>query len=96
MFDFVSNKPEGDDWQIRIRGSSMWVSYGDEDAKVQDLGTAKLTKKEIDKVWKLVDAIDIPDRKKARRTRTKATSSSACASPATTSRTSATTTRTRS
>ena len=29
--DFVSNKPEGDDWEIRVRGSSLWASYGDQD-----------------------------------------------------------------
>ena len=38
MFDFVSNKPEGDDWQIRIRGSSLWASFSHEDS-TDDLGT---------------------------------------------------------
>lgn len=66
MFDFVSNKPEGDDWQIRIRGSSMWASYSaEEDTK--DLGTKNLTAKETRKVWTLIDAIDIPERKKGKK-----------------------------
>lgn len=66
MFDFVSNKPEGDDWQIRIRGSSMWASFSHEDAS-DDLGTKNLTRKEMSKVWKLIDALELPDRKKGKK-----------------------------
>jgi hypothetical protein len=66
MFDFVSNKPDGDDWQIRIRGSSMWASYSHEDS-TDDLGTKNLNAKESKKVWKLIDAIDIPERKKGKK-----------------------------
>ena len=65
MFDFVSNMPEGDDWQIRIRDNSLWVAYGDGD-KVSDLGTKPLSKKETNKFWSLVDEVDIPGRKKGR------------------------------
>jgi hypothetical protein len=65
MFDFVSNMPEGDDWQIRVRDSSLWCAYGDGE-KVKELGTANLTTKETDKLWKLVDAVEIPDRKKGK------------------------------
>ena len=42
MFDFVSNMPEGDDWQIRVRDSSLWAAYGDGE-KVKEVGTANLT-----------------------------------------------------
>ena len=63
MFDFVSNMPEGDDWQIRFRDNSLWAAYGDRD-QVKELGTKPLTKKETDKLWELVDALEIPDRKK--------------------------------
>jgi hypothetical protein len=66
QFDFVSNKPDGDDWQIRIRGTSMWASYAHEDSEDQ-LGTVNLTNKESTKVWKLVDDIDIPDHKKGKK-----------------------------
>jgi hypothetical protein len=66
QFDFVSNKPDGDDWQIRIRGSSLWASYAHEDS-TDPLGTTNLTNKETDKVWKLVDAIGIADRKKGKK-----------------------------
>ena len=66
MFDFVSNMPEGDDWQIRIRDDSLWAAYGDGD-KVNELGTKSLTKKETDKLWTLVDAIDIPEHKKGQK-----------------------------
>ena len=66
MFDFVSNKPEGDDWQIRIRGSSMWASYSNEDTS-DELGTRNLTDKETRKVWKLIDKLEIPQRKKGKK-----------------------------
>ena len=66
MFDFVSNKPEGDDWQIRIRGSSMWASFSHEDSS-DDLGTKNLNRKETAKVWKLIDALEIPERKKGKK-----------------------------
>jgi hypothetical protein len=65
-FDFVSNKPELDDWQIRITGSSMWVSYGRDDS-TDKLGSFNLTEKESRKLWKLIDALDIPNRKKGKK-----------------------------
>ena len=65
-FDFVSNKPELDDWQIRVTGSSMWISYGREDS-TDKLGTINLTEKETRKLWKLIDALDIPGRKHGKR-----------------------------
>jgi hypothetical protein len=64
-FDFVSNKPEEDDWQIRITGSSMWVSFA-KDKSVDKLGSFNLTDKESRKVWDLIDALDIPNRKKGK------------------------------
>jgi len=65
-FDFVSNKPEQDEWQIRVTGSSMWVSYA-RDASADKLGSINLTDKETRKLWKLIDAIDIPNRKKGKK-----------------------------
>ena len=65
-FDFVSFKPEEDEWQIRITGASMWVSYAkNEDA--DKLGSINLTEKETNKVWNLIDALDIPNRKKGKK-----------------------------
>ncbi len=61
-FDFVSNKPDQDDWQIRITGSSMWVSYSRK-ASSDKLGSINLTDKEARKLWTLIDALDIPNRK---------------------------------
>jgi hypothetical protein len=66
MFDFVSNKPEGDDWQIRIRGSSMWASFSHEEES-DDLGNTNLNRKETTKVWKLIDALEIAERKKGKK-----------------------------
>lgn len=66
MFDFVSYKPDGDDWQIRIRGSSLWASYSTEDNS-DELPSKNLSDKETAKVWKLIDAIEIPERKKGKK-----------------------------
>ncbi len=66
MFDFVSYKPDGDDWQIRIRGSSMWASYSNEDTS-DELPSKNLSDKETNKVWKLIDALEIPERKKGKK-----------------------------
>lgn len=66
MFDFVSNRPEGDDWQIRIRGSSLWASYASAE-EVEDLGTKNLARKETRKVWDLIDRLEIGARKKGKK-----------------------------
>lgn len=63
QFDFISNMPDGDDWQIRVRDSSLWAAYG-EGEEVKELGTANMSNKDTSKLWELVDAIEIPDRKK--------------------------------
>ncbi len=65
QLDFVSNMPEGDDWQIRVRDSSLWAAYGD-GKKVKELGTANLSSKDTNKLWAVIDAIEIPGRKKGR------------------------------
>ncbi len=65
-FDFVSYKPEEDEWQIRVTGSSMWVSYAKE-TSADKLGSINLTEKETNKLWNLIDALDIPNRKKGKK-----------------------------
>lgn len=66
MLDFVTNKPDGDDWQIRIRGTSMFVAYAHEDSS-DKLGTQNLDEKEAEKLWDMVDKLDIPSRKKGKK-----------------------------
>ena len=61
-FDFVSTKPDGTEWTIRIRGTAMWVGYAKK-TKTDELGSFNLSDTESDKLWNLVDAIDIPSRK---------------------------------
>jgi hypothetical protein len=61
-FDFVSNMPDLDEWVIRVTGSSMWVSFAQEESS-DKLGSINLTDNETRKLWKLIDALDIPDRK---------------------------------
>ncbi len=66
MFDFVSNLPDGDDWQIRIRDDSMWAAYAN-GADEKQLGTVNLDPKESRKVWKLIDELDLGGRKKGKK-----------------------------
>ena len=66
MFDLISNKPDGDDWQIRIRDSSMWVAYASGTDETQ-LGTVNLDKAETGKVWQLIDDLDLGGRDKGER-----------------------------
>lgn len=66
MFDFVSNMPQDDDWQIRIRGSSLWAAYSHDD-KADELGAVNLDPTETKKIWKLIDAIGISERKKGKK-----------------------------
>ena len=61
MFDLVSNKPDGDDWQIRIRDSSMWAAYASGTDETQ-LGTVNLDAAETKKIWKMIDDLDLGGR----------------------------------
>jgi hypothetical protein len=65
MFDFVSNKPDGDQWTIRIRGASMYVAYALA-RKADDLGSVTLSDKEAKRVWKLIDAVGVKRRKRGK------------------------------
>jgi hypothetical protein len=66
MFDFVSYKPEGDDWQIRIREDSIWASYADGEDST-DFGAKSMSSKETEKVWQLIDDLALDERKKGRK-----------------------------
>jgi hypothetical protein len=65
-FDFVSNKPEGDDWNIQIRGTSLFASYAREDSVDKLGGAINITQQESNKLWKLIDALDLENRKKGK------------------------------
>ncbi len=65
-FDFVSNRPEGDDWTIRVRGSALWASHADKE-DVQTLGSANLSDKDAKRMWKLIDALELSTRKKGKK-----------------------------
>lgn len=65
-FDFVSNKPEGDDWTIRVRGSSLWASYAEGEA-TQSFPPANMSSKDTTKLWELIDALDLANRKKGKK-----------------------------
>jgi len=64
-FDFESTKPNGASWTIRIRGTGMWVAYA-KGEKDDDLGSFNLTGEQADKVWEMVDAVDIPNRREGK------------------------------
>jgi hypothetical protein len=66
-FDFVSNKPEGDEWDIRVRGTSMWASYARDDSTDKLGGAVNITDKESRKIWRLVDQLDLENRKKGQK-----------------------------
>lgn len=66
MFDFVSNQPEGGDWQIRIRGSSLWASFAD-GPDVQDLGTTTLDRTDTRRIWDLIDRLELADRSRGKK-----------------------------
>lgn len=65
MFDYVSMTADGDQWEIRIRGTSMWLAYSLED-KSESFNPVNLSNVESEKVWKLVDLIDLPSRRRGK------------------------------
>jgi hypothetical protein len=64
-FEFISNLPDGEDWQVRVRDSSMWASYSEGETS-QSYKPVNLDKKETAKLWDLVDKLQMPDRKKGK------------------------------
>lgn len=65
MFDYVAMSPEGDQWEVRLRGNAMWVAYSLED-KLESFRPVNLTKAEADKVWALVEKIDLSSRRRGK------------------------------
>ena len=65
MFDYVSMTADGDQWEVRLRGTSMWIAYSLED-KAESFKPVNLAAAESEKVWKLVDLIDLPSRRRGR------------------------------
>ncbi len=64
-FDFVSTKPDGAEWTIRIRGTAMWVGYA-KGKKTDELGSFNLSDAEYTKLWALVDTVDVPSRREGK------------------------------
>jgi len=64
-FDFVSTKPDGAEWTIRVRGNALWVAYA-KGSKADELGSIRLDDHETEKLWALVDAVDVPHRRKGK------------------------------
>jgi hypothetical protein len=62
-FDFVSTKPDGGEWTIRVRGNSLWVAYS-KGTRSDELGSIRLDDHEMDKLWTLVDRVDVPHRRR--------------------------------
>lgn len=65
MFDYVSMSADGDQWEVRIRGNSMWIAYSLED-KSESFKPVSLDAPEIAKVWKLIEILDLPSRRRGR------------------------------
>ena len=58
MFDFVSGKPDGEEWTIHCRGDSMWVAFSTA-TQSKDYGEATLTATESKTLWRLIDAVEV-------------------------------------
>lgn len=61
MFDFVSAKPDGSEWTVRVRGDSMWVAYAD-GSEAKELDAVTLSSKEARRLWTLIEDAAIYDR----------------------------------
>jgi hypothetical protein len=61
MFDFISSKPDGSEWTIRVRGNSLWVAWSTA-KEAKDLGPVTLADKEAAKLWKLIERLDMFER----------------------------------
>jgi hypothetical protein len=60
-FDFVSSKPDGSEWTLRLRGSSLWVAYSEED-RFDELGAVRLDDAQLARVWELIENVGVLDR----------------------------------
>ncbi len=63
--DFVSTKPSGAEWTIRIRGRAMWVAYA-KGEKADELGSFNMSDAEVLELWQRIDAVDIPNRRRGK------------------------------
>ena len=61
VFRLVSEDEDGE-WNVRVRGDAMWVGrvIG---RREKEIGSFQLTDVQRNKLWDLVDAINIPERK---------------------------------
>lgn len=64
-FEWISNLPDGEDWQVRLRDSSLWASYSEGETS-KEYKAVNLDKKETRKLWELIDNLQLPDRKKGK------------------------------
>lgn len=64
-FDFVSTKPSGAEWTIRIRGRAMWVAYA-KGEKADELGSFNLSDAEVEELWQRIDNVDVPNRRRGK------------------------------
>jgi len=62
----ISNLPDGEDWQVRVRDSAMWAGYSEGD-DMKEYKPVNLDAKETRKLWQLIDNLDLPARKKGKR-----------------------------
>jgi hypothetical protein len=64
MFDFVSHKPDGSEWTVRIRGDSMWIAFSTA-TDHRELGPTTLAAGQARKLWTLIDDVAIGDDEEA-------------------------------
>jgi hypothetical protein len=61
VFRLLSEDEDGE-WNVRVRGDTMWVGRV-RGRKEREIGNFRLTEKQSGKLWNLIDAINIPERK---------------------------------
>ncbi len=64
-FELVSTKPDGTEWTFRVRGNALWVGFV-EGTKLGELGSINLAGKERQKLWNLIDMVDVGGRKRGK------------------------------
>ena len=64
-FELVSTRADGDEWSFRARGNSLWVGFVRDD-EIGELGETELGGKEAERLWELIEQVDVGGRKRGK------------------------------
>ena len=71
-FELVDTKADGTEWSFRARGNSLWVGFV-RDEEIGELGELELTRIETQRLWELIENVDLGGRKRGRADRKRGT-----------------------